>query len=330
MKSKVIVSALLLAVTASVITAQYAELKIVEIKRPSDEEEPGVGFLPTCVVNNNSTYTETAKVSCKIKDLDTYDVVYEDALSSFPCKPGNTTAKFAEFVPEGGKEYNAFFKVESAYSGDTKEKNFTVTTHYNVTPIRFIGPDTLKYPPFCPSAEYAELAGLETQAFLFCVIVQIAEEPIMVYCDSLMRDFAPEETCQVVFTEVRPGVLELQYGHRFLFWAEDYSGNFISKDTLKIYAGYNAEENVFQDQLYLRQPGLINNSAEIYFSIPCRSYVNISVYDAAGNLVTTLAEGAYSAGSHSITWARGSAPGVYFVKLKVPGFNAIRKVVIVD
>jgi len=329
MKSKVMICVLSLFVVIGVFPAQYTELNIVEIKRPFDEEEVVAEFQPACVVNNNSTYTETAKVTCKIKDLETYDVVYEDVLSSFPCHPGNSSAKFREFEPEGSKDYNALFTVESAFSGDARDKNFYTTPAYNVTAVEILSPIESPYHVFAPSAAYEEIAGLATQAALICELNQIQVEPVVVYYDHFEAVFAPHEAYDATFAEVAE--LDMKYAYYLYFWAEDTLGNFISEDTLMLFIGTHVEENKPTDCISLAQPTLIDNSTEIYFYLPQRIDVSLKAYDAAGVLIETLKDGVLSEGSHRISWdVADIEAGVYFVRFSTPGFSVTRKVVIVD
>jgi len=58
--------------------------------------------------------------------------------------------------------------------------------------------------------------------------------------------------------------------------------------------------------------------------------VALRVYDVLGRRVATLADEAYPAGPHKITWSPESLPsGVYAVRLTGPSFSLTRRVVLV-
>jgi hypothetical protein len=89
-------------------------------------------------------------------------------------------------------------------------------------------------------------------------------------------------------------------------------------------------------------PNPFRASTEVRFSLPQRSSVKIAVFDVAGREVASLADGAWDAGSHSVSWAgrtdSGSPArgGVYFVRLAVGAAGgegshvAIRKMILQD
>ncbi len=67
--------------------------------------------------------------------------------------------------------------------------------------------------------------------------------------------------------------------------------------------------------------------------LPARAALDVTVHDARGRRVTTLARGERDAGSHVLTWdgrdadGRPAASGVYFVRLTTAGLTAVEKVV---
>lgn len=80
------------------------------------------------------------------------------------------------------------------------------------------------------------------------------------------------------------------------------------------------------------RPNPSDDASEIHFAIPRESPVTLRVYDVAGRLVKTLADGMMPAGSHTAKWdgtdqggARVAA-GVYLYRLESPGERASRKI----
>jgi hypothetical protein len=90
------------------------------------------------------------------------------------------------------------------------------------------------------------------------------------------------------------------------------------------------------DRTVLRasSPNPFRSSTHVSFGLAAPGVVEIEVYSPAGRLVRRLAEGHRDAGWHSLNWdgrdVRGNpaAPGVYFVRMRAPGFTDALKVVL--
>jgi hypothetical protein len=86
--------------------------------------------------------------------------------------------------------------------------------------------------------------------------------------------------------------------------------------------------------LLQNHPNPFNPSTSIRFELHHDANVTLSVYDAAGAYVTTLAAGPYAHGTHDVTWngtdAKGTrvGSGVYFYRLDAPGQTLTRKMVL--
>ena len=77
-------------------------------------------------------------------------------------------------------------------------------------------------------------------------------------------------------------------------------------------------------------PNPLQRFATVEFELPERAHVRIALYDMAGRLVRTLADGTRDAGRGSVTLdARGLSGSVYFVKLQVGRTITSRSVVLV-
>ncbi len=97
-----------------------------------------------------------------------------------------------------------------------------------------------------------------------------------------------------------------------------------------------AAENPRPPAFHLGQnyPNPFNPRTMIRFSIPERRTVRLHVYDVAGRLVASLADRAYPAGIHSVTWngtnRRGEpvASGIYLYRLQAGQDTATRKMIL--
>lgn len=92
------------------------------------------------------------------------------------------------------------------------------------------------------------------------------------------------------------------------------------------------KNSTIPDQFALHQnyPNPFNPTTNITFDLKTASNVNLSIYDVAGKLVTTLVNGKMTAGQYSVTWnADNMTSGVYFAKLQSDGFTSVKKMMLI-
>lgn len=81
------------------------------------------------------------------------------------------------------------------------------------------------------------------------------------------------------------------------------------------------------------RPNPLYHSTVASFDLPADAFVRLRVYDPAGRLVRSLAEGTLGAGPHSRTWdgadARGRpvGAGIYFLRFECGAFRAQHRLV---
>ncbi|MCB2199859.1 T9SS type A sorting domain-containing protein [bacterium] len=74
-------------------------------------------------------------------------------------------------------------------------------------------------------------------------------------------------------------------------------------------------------------PNPFNPSTRIRFLLGQTAEIALAVYNPRGQLVTQLAQGTYSPGSHQVEWNDPAlASGIYFVRLEVEGRHQIQKI----
>jgi hypothetical protein len=88
--------------------------------------------------------------------------------------------------------------------------------------------------------------------------------------------------------------------------------------------------------LLMAQPNPFKPSTSVRFRVPAAGEVSLRIYDIAGRPVRVLAEGYRAAGEYSVPWdgtrERGGrlSPGVYLIRLTVPGASATEKAVLLE
>jgi len=79
-------------------------------------------------------------------------------------------------------------------------------------------------------------------------------------------------------------------------------------------------------------PNPVHRSTSFHFALPRDAQVHLGLHDVQGRELMVLADGAYGAGRHVVEWS-GSAsrldPGLYFVRLTVPGRTIVRRFALV-
>lgn len=86
--------------------------------------------------------------------------------------------------------------------------------------------------------------------------------------------------------------------------------------------------------LLVNEPNPFNPSTTIRFRLPITSPALLSIYDAAGRLVTTLVDEALQEGSHTVRWdgkgadGRDAASGIYFTRLVAGDHLQMQKMVL--
>ncbi|MGD9546732.1 MAG: S8 family serine peptidase [Candidatus Krumholzibacteriia bacterium] len=93
---------------------------------------------------------------------------------------------------------------------------------------------------------------------------------------------------------------------------------------------FGAGERFLPDSVVLGQnsPNPFNPRTTITFSLPASGHVRLAVYNVKGQLVETLADGAYGAGAHTFAWdAKDSPSGVYFYRLETKNSSETRKMI---
>ena len=100
---------------------------------------------------------------------------------------------------------------------------------------------------------------------------------------------------------------------------------------------YNPDDDLSNEELLPTSfnlspahPNPFNPSTDIHFAVPIYDRVNIHIYDMTGRLVTTLANGYFNPGHHSVSWnASSHASGMYFIKMQGADYLKTQKIMLI-
>ena len=80
-------------------------------------------------------------------------------------------------------------------------------------------------------------------------------------------------------------------------------------------------------------PNPVHGGTRFVFAMPKDATIHLSVHDIQGRELLVLADGPFPAGRHSIDWTSGARtrldPGLYFVRLSVPGHSFVQRFALV-
>ncbi len=112
-------------------------------------------------------------------------------------------------------------------------------------------------------------------------------------------------------------------------WTFTNPGSCIRLDFLTGTEGNSSEiPTVFK--LYNNYPNPFNPSTSIKYDVPRNTFVNLSVYDILGKLVTNLVSQDMTAGRYDIVWdAKNYASGTYIYRLEAGEFTDVKKMILV-
>ncbi|MFO7895308.1 MAG: C25 family cysteine peptidase [Candidatus Cloacimonadales bacterium] len=104
-----------------------------------------------------------------------------------------------------------------------------------------------------------------------------------------------------------------------------------------VVGGVNAEENSssLETKLVGNYPNPFNPTTTISFDLANSGAVSIDVYNTKGQLVKTLADETYSAGTHSVVWNgrdannKQAASGIYFYKFQAGSVSSMKKMIMI-
>jgi hypothetical protein len=96
--------------------------------------------------------------------------------------------------------------------------------------------------------------------------------------------------------------------------------------------GITSNNNQIPKDFSLMQnyPNPFNPTTSIRFDLPKASLVKLVVYDIAGKVVETIADGIYNAGIYSVSYdASKLSSGIYFYKLETESFTSVKKMMLI-
>jgi len=113
--------------------------------------------------------------------------------------------------------------------------------------------------------------------------------------------------------------------------ATDVAGNEGEEATVSASGVTVGERMPTRFALYQNSPNPARPATSIAFDLPRETFFALRVYDLAGRLVATLANGTYPAGRHSVSLTGGGhmLDGAYFYRLDAGEFHGTRKMLVI-
>jgi L-ascorbate metabolism protein UlaG (beta-lactamase superfamily) len=166
--------------------------------------------------------------------------------------------------------------------------------------------------------------------------------------DALYQIWLNDELVDAIHVDLNPGSgdwvhlksVHAQAGNEFIVRVENDKaapvGSVLFSDAIKFV--YRGESNRFTNNelilvneyhLYQNYPNPFNPITKINYELPITNYVNLSIFNLLGELVTTLVDEKQNAGYHQVVWdATGMASGVYYYKIEAGEFVDVKKMVL--
>jgi hypothetical protein len=164
-----------------------------------------------------------------------------------------------------------------------------------------------------------------------------------VYCQLFAPDLGFIDTNQPI-SSVSPEfmqqpVTDARRGRAWFVWSDPRSNGLNIYASAIVYdpTGIDDPEQPTLPSGYLlsqNYPNPFNPTTDITFSLPAAAELSLTVYNVLGQRVTTLAEGLYSAGEHTVTWdatdsrGRKVSSGVYLYRLTTGDLGRTRKMLL--
>jgi hypothetical protein len=146
----------------------------------------------------------------------------------------------------------------------------------------------------------------------------------------------PGSTESCTITELQPAVT-----YYMAVISVDSSGNWsdisniVSATTSIILGADDGHTGLPTDfQLSQNYPNPFNASTQITYSLPRTTHVNITVFNVAGQQVTTIVDDLKPAGNHAIVWegyrddGNPLSSGIYFYRIQAGNFLATKKMIL--
>jgi len=165
--------------------------------------------------------------------------------------------------------------------------------------------------------------------------------------DTDVNSFTPIYTGEITNTHVYPNSIHpnislIEYAGNYVYIAfrhTNFNGTMMALDNIQItYEGSNSDADDTSKPLTTglkgNYPNPFNPSTTINFEMAREGQVVIDVYNIKGQKVKTLVNGERGAGSHTIVWdgndadGRAVSSGVYFYRLNVGEYSAVKKMLL--
>lgn len=192
--------------------------------------------------------------------------------------------------------------------------------------------------PALPYRVRVKITKLDDNMIVYQRYLDQLINPMSYACHSFPTGFTPSEPGWYriqSWLETRPGddmISENNSAEHLYYFVEfmSYSNN--ANITQTTQGNHSNGPQTFE--ISANRPNPFSQSTQIQWQIPMTGNVQISVYNAAGQIVKTLVNGRYAPGYYAINWNRTNdlnqrvSSGIYFYEMKSDNYVARRKMII--
>ncbi|MEI7980321.1 MAG: dockerin type I domain-containing protein [Bacteroidota bacterium] len=144
-----------------------------------------------------------------------------------------------------------------------------------------------------------------------------------------------EILCRLMFRSVSKGKSEIRWiNDPTPSEFSDFEGHLFHPNSVNGAVGKPTGISGLNDFSWSVYPNPMTSQATLSFVLPSESYVEIGVYDQAGNKSATILSENRAAGKHTITWSSNSnegtklSPGIYFCRITACEQTSVQKLVV--
>jgi len=300
------------------------DVGVTAIKSPGAMSDSGSTVVPACSVYNYGTYTESYQVRMQVGS------VYDQLASVTSHAPGTARyVLFPDWVVNCAPGSYAL-TCSTRLAADTNRANDR-RTGSTLVAVHDVGATAILAPtgvvdsgvPVIPSARVENFGSVDET---FLVEFSISDG----YARTLTRTVPAGTDTLVQFAAWTPETCGFWVTRCTTRLASDVRhANDKVEDSVVVAPPQGVAEGTTGPQVNAVLPNPVRGQGTVRYTIAVSGHVAVALYDAAGRLAATLADGFRAAGTQTARLRAGRlAPGVYWLRVETASTRSVRKVVV--